>query len=46
MFSNNSLSAAQLPEVTEPFMPPAGLQSGAGASEPLKPAVPIKKCRA
>src|SRR5215470_1830883 len=42
--SNNSLTAAQLPEVIRTIHASlAGLQGGAGTSEPLTPAVPIKK---
>ena len=42
--SNNSLAAAQLPEVIRTIHASlVGLQSGAGAGEPLTPAVPIKK---
>jgi predicted transcriptional regulator len=42
--SNNSLAAAQLPEVIRTIHASlAGLQPGAGASEPLTPAVPVKK---
>ena len=42
--SNNSLAAAQLPEVIRTIHASlASLQSGAGAAEPLTPAVPIKK---
>jgi predicted transcriptional regulator len=42
--SNNPLAAAQLPEVIRTIHASlAGLQSGAGAAEPLTPAVPIKK---
>jgi predicted transcriptional regulator len=42
--SNNSLAAAQLPEVIRTIHASLlGLQSGAGSGEPLTPAVPIKK---
>jgi predicted transcriptional regulator len=42
--SNNSLAAAQLPEVIRTIHASlAGLQAGAGAAEPLTPAVPVKK---
>jgi predicted transcriptional regulator len=42
--SNNSLSAAQLPEVIRTIHASlAGLQTGAGSAEPLTPAVPVKK---
>lgn len=42
--SNNSLSAAQLPEVIRTIHASlAGLHTGAGSSEPLAPAVPVKK---
>src|SRR6185312_812022 len=42
--SNNSLAAAQLPEVIRTIHASlAGLQTGAGSAEPLTPAVPVKK---
>src|SRR5215813_7866438 len=42
--SNNSLAAAQLPEVIRTIHASlAGLQMGAGSAEPLTPAVPVKK---
>jgi predicted transcriptional regulator len=42
--SNNSLAAAQLPEVIRTIhFSLAGLQAGGPATEPLAPAVPIKK---
>ena len=42
--SNNSLNAAQLPEIIRTIHSSlAGLQSGGAAAEPLAPAVPIKK---